>query len=161
MANCLRVSVAVVDRFGSLAHKTRVSTEEPQQLLEELDAFRPLEVVVETCPFWPWIHDLLVAQGIGFHLAHAKELRAIASAPLQLGRPHPTRQHPHRRQPLGPGRSRLGHPQPRALRTRERRESLLRPAQGPTRLARRTRRRSPQADPDHPLHAAPGRKLAR
>jgi len=37
--------------------------------------------VVETCPFWPWIYDLLVPVGVTFHLAHAKELRFIANAP--------------------------------------------------------------------------------
>src|SRR2546428_14136667 len=36
---------------------------------------------VETCPFWPWLYALLVPAGIGFHLAHAKQLRAIAAAP--------------------------------------------------------------------------------
>jgi transposase len=46
-----------------------------------LAPFRPLEVVVETCPFWPWIYDLLVGEGITFHLAHAKELRFIANNP--------------------------------------------------------------------------------
>ncbi len=75
------VSLAVLDRFGSLAVKARISTRDPERLLEALAPFRPLEVVVETCPFWPWIHDLLVPAGIGFHLAHAKELRAIATAP--------------------------------------------------------------------------------
>ena len=49
-------------------------------MLEVLAPYRPLEVVVETCPFWPWIHDLVAPAGIGFHLAHAKELEAIASS---------------------------------------------------------------------------------
>jgi len=75
------VQVAVLDRLGKLTLKTRLSTREPQQLLEALAPFRPLDVVVETCPFWPWIHELLVPAGIRFHLAHAKELRAIAAAP--------------------------------------------------------------------------------
>lgn len=75
------VSLAVLDRFGSLALKARISTRDPERLLEALAPFRPLDVVVETCPFWPWIHDLLVPAGIRFHLAHAKELRAIATAP--------------------------------------------------------------------------------
>jgi hypothetical protein len=43
-----------------------------------LQRFRPLHVVVETCPFWPWLRDALDSDGVTFHLAHARELRAIA-----------------------------------------------------------------------------------
>jgi len=75
------VSVAVLDRSGELALETTVSTREPERLLAALAPYRPLDVVVETCPFWPWLHDLLVPAGIRFHLAHAKQLRAIATAP--------------------------------------------------------------------------------
>lgn len=75
------LQVAVLDRFGKLDLNARVSTREPQELVEALAPFRPLEAVVETCPFWPWIYDLLVPAGITFHLAHAKELRFIANAP--------------------------------------------------------------------------------
>src|SRR6266516_616116 len=75
------VTVAVLDRLGTLVLETTVPTREPERLLAVLAPFRPLEVVVETCPFWPWLYDLLVPAGIGFHLAHAKQLRAIAAAP--------------------------------------------------------------------------------
>lgn len=75
------LQIAVLDRLGRLHLNTRVSTREPKELLEVLTPFQPLEVVVETCPFWPWIYDLLVPAGITFHLAHAKELRFIANAP--------------------------------------------------------------------------------
>lgn len=75
------VQIAVLDRFGEMELESRISTTEPERLREALAPFRPLEVVVETCPFWPWIHDLLAPAGIGFHLAHAKELRSIATAP--------------------------------------------------------------------------------
>src|SRR3989441_8469319 len=75
------VSIAVLDRRGQVALETSVSTREPEQLLAALAPYRPLDVVVETCPFWPWLYDLLVPAGIGFHLAHAKQLRAIAAAP--------------------------------------------------------------------------------
>ncbi|HZD04992.1 MAG TPA: IS110 family transposase [Longimicrobiales bacterium] len=51
-----------------------------ETLLELLLPYRPLEVVVESSPFWPWLHDVLTADGVGFTLAHAKELRAIAHA---------------------------------------------------------------------------------
>jgi len=75
------VAVAVLDRMGQVALEATVSTKEPERLLATLAPYRPLDVVVETCPFWPWLYDLLVPAGIGFHLAHAKQLRAIAAAP--------------------------------------------------------------------------------
>jgi transposase len=75
------VSVAVLNKMGVVTLETSVSTREPEQLLAALAPYRPLDVVVETCPFWPWLYDLLVPAGIGFHLAHAKQLRAIAAAP--------------------------------------------------------------------------------
>jgi transposase len=75
------LQIAVVDRGGNLQLNTRVRSENRAQLLETLAPFRPLEVVTETSPFWPWICDLLGAAGITFHLAHAKELRFIANAP--------------------------------------------------------------------------------
>jgi transposase len=79
-AHLTYLTIAVVDRAGEIALEERVPTAEPSRLLEVLAPYRPLEVVVETCPFWPWIHDLVVPAGIGFHLAHAKELEAIASS---------------------------------------------------------------------------------
>src|SRR3989442_14487878 len=75
------VTVAVLDRLGGVALETTVPTREPDRLLAVLAPFRPLEVVVEACSLWPWLYDLLVPAGIGFHLAHAKALRAIATAP--------------------------------------------------------------------------------
>jgi transposase len=75
------VTVAVVDSAGALVHEANVPTREPEALLRSLAPFRPIEAVVETCPFWPWLYELLVPAGIGFHLAHATKLRAIATAP--------------------------------------------------------------------------------
>ena len=48
--------------------------------LDALEGWRPLEVAVETCPFWPWIYDVLEPTEIGVHLAHASKLEAIAKA---------------------------------------------------------------------------------
>ncbi len=75
------LQIAVLDRFGKLDLNTRVSTQKPEELVRTLAPFRPLEVVVETCPFWLWIYDLFVPAGISFRLAHAKALRFIANAP--------------------------------------------------------------------------------
>jgi hypothetical protein len=44
------VSVAVLDRMGKVALETTVSTKDPERLLGALAPYRPLEVVVETCP---------------------------------------------------------------------------------------------------------------
>lgn len=70
--------IAMLDKDGNLVMETTVSSEDPERLVEELASYRPLSVVVETCPSWPWIHEVLVPQGIEFHLAHARDLRMIA-----------------------------------------------------------------------------------
>lgn len=73
------LTVAVADRAGELVHEERrVPIGDGEPLLEALEGFEPLEVAVETCPFWPWIHDVLEPTEIGFHLAHASRLEAIA-----------------------------------------------------------------------------------
>ena len=44
--------VAVVSNTGDLAHQPRrIPNAEPDRLLKLLREFRPLETVVETCPF--------------------------------------------------------------------------------------------------------------
>jgi transposase len=70
--------IAVLDKDGNLVLESTIPSEDPERLVAELAPYRPLSVVVETSPSWPWIHDLLVAEGIRFHLAHAKHLRMIA-----------------------------------------------------------------------------------
>ena len=74
------VTIAVLDKGGAKVLETSVATSEPERLLAVLAPFRPLTVVVEACGLWPWLHDLLVAAGISFQLAHAKRLRAIAES---------------------------------------------------------------------------------
>lgn len=78
------IVVAVVDPQGRAVHQASVPTSAPVRLVETLTPYHtaahPLAVVVETCPFWPWLYDLLVPQGMQFHLAHAQELEAIARA---------------------------------------------------------------------------------
>lgn len=71
------LTIAVVDSDGQLvAEQNGVPVGDG----EALDGHRPLEVVVETSSFWPWIADTLEPTEIGFHLAHAKKLEAIAEA---------------------------------------------------------------------------------
>lgn len=74
-------TIAIVDQSGKLVREERrVPTGEPKPLLEALGGLRPLQVVVETCPFWPWIHDTLEPTEVGFHLANANRLEPIASS---------------------------------------------------------------------------------
>jgi transposase len=78
------VSVAVVTRAGEVILEQRVDARRPEALLAALAPYHtpevPLEAVVETCPFWPWLYELLEPAGVRMHLAHAKELRAIATS---------------------------------------------------------------------------------
>ena len=70
--------VVVLDKEGVVVADANVRTQQPEEIARFLAAYRPLSVVVETCPFWPWLRDQLSGPGITFQLAHARELRAIA-----------------------------------------------------------------------------------
>lgn len=75
------VVVVIVNKSGErLLGPVRIRASEPERLLETLAPYRPLEVVVETSSSWPWLYELLTPAGVGFVLAHAKKLRAIAEA---------------------------------------------------------------------------------
>lgn len=79
-AHLAYVTVGIVDKSGAVLAQRNVRTRVPEELVTLLQAHAPIEAVVETCPFWPWIYDLLTSAGIRVHLAHAKELRAIAAS---------------------------------------------------------------------------------
>ena len=73
--------IAIVSNTGELVHKpVRIKNSEADRLNEFLEPFRPLEVVVETSPAWPWLFDRLEGPGVHFVLAHAKRLRVIAES---------------------------------------------------------------------------------
>ena len=73
--------IAIVSNAGELVQEpVRVRNREAGRLDELLEPFRPLEVVVETSPAWPWLFDRLQGNGIHFVLAHAKRLRVIAES---------------------------------------------------------------------------------
>ena len=73
--------ICVVSNGGQLVHgPVRIKNAEADQLTELLEQFRPLEVVVETSPAWPWLFDRLHGNGVHFVLAHAKRLRVIAES---------------------------------------------------------------------------------
>ena len=75
------LTIAIVDNQGELvSEEGRVPIGDGEPLLAALEGPRPLEAVVETCPFWPWLHDTLAPTEVGFHLAHANRLEAIASS---------------------------------------------------------------------------------
>jgi transposase len=79
-AHLAYVTVGIVDRAGQPVALRQVSTKRPEELRALLLGYQPVEAVVETCPFWPWIYDLLTPAGIRVQVAHAKELRAIATS---------------------------------------------------------------------------------
>ncbi len=58
----------------------RIKNTDEERLHELFEPYRPLEVVVETSPAWPWLFDRLHGNGIHFVLAHAKRLRVIAES---------------------------------------------------------------------------------
>jgi transposase len=72
------VRIAVLDKDGNLVLEQSVSCSEPEQLVSALAPYRPVRAVVETCPSWPWLHELLTGAGVDFRLAHARNLRMIA-----------------------------------------------------------------------------------
>lgn len=80
-AHATYVVVAIVSNDGAVVHKPiRIKNTEPQRLTDVLEPFRPMEVVVEASPAWPWLYDFLDGPGYRFVLAHPKKLRAIAEA---------------------------------------------------------------------------------
>lgn len=78
-AHAQYLQVVVLDKDGNVVADGSVKAKEPAAIREYLAAYRPLRVVVETCTFWPWIRDQLEGETVQFQLAHARELRAIAS----------------------------------------------------------------------------------
>ena len=80
-AHATYLVVGVVSNTGDLVQPPRrIPNAHTDALLELLSRFQPVEAVVETSPAWPWLYELLTAEGIGFVLAHAKKLRAIAES---------------------------------------------------------------------------------
>ncbi len=71
--------LAVFDKAAVIVHEEEIPGE-PDRLRAALAPYRPLRVVVEACPFWPWIADALQAPDVDFRLAHATKVRAIAGA---------------------------------------------------------------------------------
>ncbi|MDP2497411.1 MAG: IS110 family transposase [Candidatus Palauibacterales bacterium] len=75
------LTIAIVDNQGELvSEEGRVPIGDGEPLVAALEGPRPLDAVVESCPFWPWIHDTLQPTEVGFHLANANRLEAIASS---------------------------------------------------------------------------------
>lgn len=77
--------LAVLDKSAVIVHEEEIPCD-PARLWAALAPYRPLRVVVEACPFWPWIADALQAPDVDFRLAHATKVRAIAGAPQKNDR---------------------------------------------------------------------------
>lgn len=74
--------VVVLDSLGEVVEgPTRIANKDEGRLLEVLERNRPVEIVVETAPTWPWLYELIrECEGIEFVLAHASRVRAIADS---------------------------------------------------------------------------------
>ncbi len=73
--------IAIVSNTGQLVSvPIRIKNTQEDRLDDLLRQYRPLEVVVETSPAWPWLFDRLQDRGIRFVLAHARRLRVIAES---------------------------------------------------------------------------------
>ncbi len=73
--------IAIVSNTGQLVQgPVRIKNTEEERLLELFEPYRPVEVVVETSPAWPWLFDRLEGSEVQFVLAHAKRLRVIAES---------------------------------------------------------------------------------
>lgn len=58
-----------------------------EPLVPVLEGPRPMEAVVETFSFWPWIHDVIEgATGVGFHLTTDTLPSRISADQASLGR---------------------------------------------------------------------------
>lgn len=80
-AHTTYVMITIVDHSGNSVHgPARIPNAEADRLVRLLEQHAPVEVVVETCPSWPWLFDLLERPGIHLVLAHAKRLTAIADS---------------------------------------------------------------------------------
>lgn len=80
-AHATYVVVAIVGNDGDIVQKPlRIRNDNHGRLVEVLEQFQPLDVVVEASPAWPWLFDLLAPLVRRFVLAHPKRLRAIAEA---------------------------------------------------------------------------------
>jgi len=80
-AHATYLVVGIVSNTGDLVQPPiRIPNARTDTLLELLQRYQPIEGVVETSPAWPWLYELLTGEGIGFVLAHAKRLRAIAES---------------------------------------------------------------------------------
>ena len=64
-AHTTYVMIAIVDTSGNSVHgPARIPNTEADRLVRLLEEHTPVEVVVETCPSWPWLFDLLERPGI-------------------------------------------------------------------------------------------------
>ena len=80
-AHATYIVVAIVGNDGAIVQKPlRIRNGDQARLIEVLEPFEPLDVVVEASPAWPWLHDLLTPLVRRFVLAHPKKLRAIAES---------------------------------------------------------------------------------
>ncbi len=77
------LTIATLDPEGSLLKRSKMPAR-PRDLLRYLDALEgPHRAVVEATGSWYWVADLLRQHGIELKLAHARKLKAVASAKVK------------------------------------------------------------------------------
>jgi transposase len=75
--------IASVDEDGALVRRSKIPAR-AAALLGYLDALNgPHRAVVEATGSWYWVADLLAAHGVELTLAHARSLKAVASAKVK------------------------------------------------------------------------------
>ncbi len=72
--------LVIVNKEGEIVvGPERIGNRDGAGLMQRLEGWTPLAVVMETSPTWPWIRDLVAKRArMEFVLAHATQLRAIA-----------------------------------------------------------------------------------
>jgi hypothetical protein len=70
--------VTIVSNEGSILQKPRrIRNSEADQLVELLEAHKPLEVVVEASGMWPWLFDRLDGPEVQVVLAYLRALSKL------------------------------------------------------------------------------------
>ena len=82
-AHTTYVMIAIVDHSGNSVHgPARIPNAEADRLVRLLEDHKPVEVVVETCPSWPWLFDLVERPGILTAIADSTYKRDEVDAEL-------------------------------------------------------------------------------
>jgi transposase len=77
------LTIATVDQHGTLIRRSKIAARRPDVIRYFASLQGPHRAVVEATGSWYWVADLLRLQGIELKLAHARKLKAVASAKVK------------------------------------------------------------------------------